>query len=323
MKQATLAASQDLAQADLELMRADLARQQQLARQGVATQANLDAARRQELTARSKVTELDNQHRLAGAERDVLLAQKASVERALGFAEIRAPYDLRINSVSATPGQYVARGQTLLEAEGIDAVEVAAQFPMGRIGPLLRLAGDGMTVLDLKARVRLVATDHEVVWAAAVDRVGDAIDTRTQSATVVVRVDGPQAAATAGQRPPLRRNMFVEVLLSAPPIQALIAPADAVRDGTGLVVGADGMLEKRKLTLGFRTQDLAVVTTGLSAGDRLVITAPTVAVPGMRVSPIEDTARKAALIADATGQAQAPGAGQGSGRGTPAEGVAK
>lgn len=325
VRDATLADSQQIAEADLELMRAELSRQEQLVEQGVATRASLDALRRQELIARSKVTEIDNQRRLAAAERAVLVAQKASVERALGFAELRAPYDLRITSVPVSVGQYVSRGQTLVEGEGIDAVEVAAQFPMGGIGPLLRLAGGGMTVMDLKARVRLSAPGHDVVWKAVVDRVGDAIDSRTQSASVVVRVDDPLDEAVAGQRPPLRRNMFVEVLLMAPETEALAVPAEAVRDGTGLVVTDAGTLEKRKLTIGYAMGDLAVVTEGLAAGDKLVITSPTIAVPGMDVKPVEDAARKAALLAEAMGNSPplASGTRQGKGQGATADGAAE
>lgn len=315
VKDITLAASQELAEADLELMRAELARQEQLVQQGVATKASLDASKRQELTALTKVTEISNQRQLAKAELAVLVAQKASVERGLEFAELRAPYDLRITSVSATVGQYAGRGQVLLEGEGTDAAEVAAQFPMGSIGPLLRLAGGGATVMDLKARVRLSAPGHDVVWKAVVDRVGDAIDSRTQSAAVVVRVDDPLDEAVAGQRPPLRRNMFVEVLLMAPETEALVVPAEAVRDGTGLVVSENGTLEKRNLVIGYMMADLAVVTEGLAPGDQLVITSPTIAVPGMNVKPVEDPARKAQLLAEATGKPQSAGSGKSQGQG--------
>lgn len=319
IKDETLAASLEIASADLTLMRADLTRQEQLVGQGVATRASLDAARRQELSARAKVTEIDNQRQLTKAERDVLVTQKASVERGLGFIELRAPYDLRIMDVSASEGQYVGRGQTLLSGEGVDAAEIAAQFPLGRIGPLLRLAGGGATVMDLKARVRLVSPGHDITWKSKVVRVGDSIDARTQSTTVVVRVDDPLAQAVAGKRPPLRRNMFVEVLLMAPQTQALAVPAEAVRDGTALVVSSEGTLEKRKVSVGFTTGNLAIVSKGLAPGDQLVITSPTVAVLGMNVKPIEDAARKAALQAEAIGKpapaASRTGSGQGKGKG--------
>lgn len=310
VKDMTIRASLEIAQSDLELSRSELARQVSLADQGVATQARLDEARRQELGARAKLTEIQNQLALNGAEREVLKAQRASIERALTFARIRAPFDLRVNEVSAEVGQYVNRGQTLATAEGTEAVEVAAQFPVGRIGPLLRTMGESASVLDLDARVRMPATGHAVEWAATVDRVGDAIDARTQSSVIVVRVEDPLGQAQPGRRPPLRRNMFVEVILAGPQREVLAAPRDAVRGGTALLVTGEGKLEKRNVALGLELGELVVVTGGIEPGEKLVITDPSVAVPGMAVKPVEDEAAKRALLAQAsrTGTGRSAGA---------------
>ena len=306
VKEATIRASLEIARADLELAQADLARQDRLTQQGVATAASLEATRRQELSARAKAVEAENQLALTGAERNVLRTARTALERDLGFVEIRAPYDLRITETNAEIGQYMARGQTLLSGEGTEAVEIAAQFPIGRIGPLLRTIEGGGTVL---------AADHDVTWKAEVVRQGEAIDARTQSSAIVVRAEDPLSQAAAGSRPPLRRNMFVEVTLGAPKTRALIVPRAAVAEGSALVVGADNTLEKRPVSIGFTMGDLAVVTSGLAAGDKLVVTDPTIAVPGMDVKPMEDAATLAQLVAEATGQPAAAGAGTGGGGG--------
>ncbi|MDU8926333.1 HlyD family efflux transporter periplasmic adaptor subunit [Alisedimentitalea sp. MJ-SS2] len=304
IKDKTLAATQDIVAADLELSRAELARQEKLASEGVATQTRLDTARRAELAARAKVVEVENLLALNAAERDVLAAQRSAVERSLEFAEIRAPYDIRIGEVSAELGQFVTRGQTLVMAEGIEAAEVAAQFSIGRIGPLLRAAQDGSTVLDLKARVRLTAPGHSVIWKARVDRVGEAIDPRTQSTAIVVRIDDPYGQAEVGKRPPLRRNTFVEVILMAPKRPALVAPVDAVRGGKALVVSTEGTLEKRAVKIGYTVGGIAVVSDGLAEGDKLVVSDPSVAVPGMKVKPVEDKKLLSQITATASGQAR-------------------
>lgn len=319
IKQQTLAASHSVVLADLDLARAELARQEKLVQEGVATQARLDTARRAELAARAKVVEQENQQALTRAEADVLAAQRALVERSLGFVTVTAPYDLRITDVQAELGQVVSKGQTLLTGEGVEAAEVAAQFPIGRIGPVLRSMGQGATVADLTALVRLPVPDHPVEWVARVDRVGDAIDPLTQSTAIVVRIDDPLGQAQAGQRPPLRRNTFVEVVLSAPKRPALLAPAEAVQGGTAFVVTPEGILEKRPVTLGLVQGDLAVITGGLVEGDRLVVSDPALAVPGMTVKPVEDAALAAQLAAlalrQAPGAAPKPGSGQGGGKG--------
>jgi RND family efflux transporter MFP subunit len=303
VKDETLQASLEISRSDLALSQAELDRQKQLQSQGVATQAQLDQARRATLSARAKVTEIENQLALNAAERKVLAAQRAIAARNLDFATITAPYDLRIDTVSAELGQVVTRGATLLTAEGSEAAEVSAQFPIGRMGPVVRALGPGATVTDLKAVVRLAAPGHDVTWPATVDRVGETIDPRTQSAGIVVRVADPLALAEPGVRPQLRRNMFVQVELSAPPRKALAVPADAVQNGRALVVATGNTLAQRKVQLAYVMDGVAVVAAGLKPGDRLVLTDPSVAVPGMAVKPIEDKALAARIAAAAGGAA--------------------
>lgn len=299
VKDVTLASSLKINEADLEVAQRELRRVEQLQTQGAASKTALDQARRTVLTSSSKVAEIMNQQALNTAERKVLQAQRAISARNLDFTVISAPYDIRIDSVNAEVGQVVTRGATLLTAEGTDAVEITAQFAMGRLGPIVRTLG-GKPVTELGAEVRLNLPNHSVTWAAQVVRVAEAIDARTQSANIVVRVDDPLAQVKAGERPPLRRDMFVEVELAAPPRMALAVPADAVTGGRALVV-AEGKLVPREVTVAYRLDGVAVVTEGLKAGDKLVVTDPSVAVPGMAVKPVEDSALAAEVKAAAAG----------------------
>ncbi len=107
----------ETAEAELEISRADLARQR-------------DLALRQELASRTNINSLKNQLILNEAERKVLVAQRNIAVRDLGFTTIKAPFAMRIGEVSAQSGQFVNRGQVLFAAEGIEAVEIAAQFPI-------------------------------------------------------------------------------------------------------------------------------------------------------------------------------------------------
>ena len=302
VKDDTLNASLELSRADLALSESDLKRQQELQNQGVTTQTARDQAARAELTARSKLTDIQNQLALNQAERAVLIAQRVSSARSLEFMSVVAPFDVQIGTVEADVGQYVARGAVLFSADGTEAVEITAQFPFGQMGPLIRSLEPGMSVLDLNAQVKLSQAGRVIKWPATVARVSDAIDARTQSARIVVRVDQPMEKAIAGQRPPLRRDMFVEVELSAPSRKALVAPSTAITQNQALVVSAQGKLEPRKVELAYTADGLAVIAGGLSVGDKLVVTDPSVAVPGMAVKPVEDQALTDALTAQASAQ---------------------
>lgn len=302
VKEETLRASIAISADDLELSRAQVARQQDLVSRGVGTPAALEAARRQELSARANLKNLENQLALSNAERDVLSAQRAILARDLDYAVIRAPFAMLIGEVQAEQGQVVTRGQTLFSADGIERMEVAAQFPIGRMGPLVRGTGNGGGKggpLDLKAVVRLRAPGHAVEWPAQIERIGEFIDPRTQSANVIVSVEQPFDLAEPGVRPPLRRNMFIEVELSAPARKALALPAEAIADGKVLVVGADDRLAYRAIETGFIVDGIAVVSGGLEAGIKVVVTDMSLAVPGMAVRPLEDEVLKARLAAGA------------------------
>ncbi len=128
----------ETAEAELEISRADLARQR-------------DLAARQELASRININSLKNQLILNEAERKVLVAQRNIAVRDLGFTIIEAPFAMRIGEVSAQTGQFVNRGQVLFAAEGIEAVEIATQFPIAH--HILRHDGQfvsGLLVLPLR-----------------------------------------------------------------------------------------------------------------------------------------------------------------------------
>jgi multidrug efflux pump subunit AcrA (membrane-fusion protein) len=313
----TLEASLEIARADRDLSAAELSRQQSLADQGVATRSALDQARRQDLAARARVVETENQLALNAAERRVLEAQRRLAARSLDFTAVTAPYDMRLTGVSAEIGQVVTRGQVLATGEGTEAVEIAAQFAFGRLGPLVRML-DGAPVTELGAEVRLPVPGHGAVWTGDVVRLGEATEATTQSTALIVRVEDPLSQAAPGAKPPLRRNTYVEVVLSAPPLQGLAAPLEAVQGGMALVVGAEGTLERRPVDIRFAMDGVALIGSGLAEGDRLVVTDPAIAVPGMAVEPVEDAETAARVAALASGQpagARAPGSGAFSGGG--------
>lgn len=304
VKDETVRASLEISEAEWDISRADLARQTGLAEQGVVPKTAVDQAVRQELSSRANVNSLQNQLALNGAERNVLAAQRNIALRDLSYTSIKAPYALRIGKVSAETGQFASRGQVLFEAEGVEAVEISAQIPIGRMSALMRNPDQerigGPTALV--AKILLRAPARVVEWQARVDRVGDLIDPRTQSINVVVVVDQPMEQATAGHKPPLRRNMFVEVVLQAPERNAIVIPRSAVRGGSVFVVDSDGKLEKRQVQIAYAIDTVAIVAKGLAKGDQLVVTDMDIAVPGKTVKPVEDKALKARIALIALGQ---------------------
>lgn len=301
VRESTLRANEEIAEKEYALAAADLARKTELLAQGTVSQTVVEQAERAELVAKSKRVEIANQLALNAAERQVLRTERQSAARSLSFAEIRAPFDVLIGEVSVSLGQVVNRAQTLFTADGTDRVEIPAQVPIGRMGPLVRMLEGEDPLSTLKATVRMSMAGHHVQWPAVISRISEGIDMPTQSVVVIATVEGPLAMAIPGRRPPLRRGMFVELVIAAPETAAIVVPASAVWGAEALVVNGDNRIERRSVTVSFETDGLAVISEGLAKGDRLVVGDPAVAVVGMQVRPIEDKALAQTIARRAAG----------------------
>lgn len=58
--------------------------------------------------------------------------------RDLALTEVSAPFDLRVTEKLVDFADYVTKGKTLLTADATNAVEIQAQFPLGKMRPLRR-----------------------------------------------------------------------------------------------------------------------------------------------------------------------------------------
>jgi hypothetical protein len=119
---------------------------------------------------------------------------------------------------------------------------------------------------------------------------------------VVVAVDDPFEKVVPGQRPPLSKGMFVEVVLSAEPQRPMVVlPRAAVRDGRVLLADADDRLQRRPVEVAFSQDGVSALAAGVEPGERVVLSDLTPAVSGMRLRPEVDAAAAARLEALATG----------------------
>ncbi|MDX1385780.1 MAG: efflux RND transporter periplasmic adaptor subunit, partial [Thermoanaerobaculia bacterium] len=314
----------------LALARADLERERALLGRGNISQAAVDQTETELLNRRQRVQELDNQLRLFPAERRVLeasialnRAQLQSARLDLERTTVRLPFDGRIAEVNVEPTEFVGIGEVLVVADSIDVAEVEAQFPLGQLLPLARADTDLTTLsaaelaavprqFGLEAEVRLQTDEVRASWDARFDRLGDRIDPQTRTVGVIVAVDDPYRKAIPGTRPPLVKDMFVQVVLRGRPwADAMVVPRVAVHrspDGRPVVylVDAEARLEIRPVTLGPAQDDLVVVRDGLAPGARVVVSDLIPASAGMRLEPSLDAAAAEQLRAQATGDGTGP-----------------
>lgn len=309
VKSKTTGISLAIAEKEFKLLGADHARQKGLVAKGAVSKSSVEAAERQMLNSEAQVQNLKNAIELNGAERQVLLAQKASAELDLERTHVIAPFDARVTNVKIGLAQYTNKGQFLFAADGLDVAEIEAQFPVGTLRPLIGAMvpknedATGNGVMGLSAMVRLRTATHIVEWPARIARVSGVIDPQTQSLGVVVAIDHPADLAQPGRRPPLYRNTFVEVELKSGPMEnQIVVPLSSLHRGRIYVVNEDSRLETRKVEIGFTQGGYAVLKEGVKPGERIVTSDLASAIDGMLLDPQDDKKTKKRMVMEATGK---------------------
>lgn len=301
-------ASLAIAGRDFKLLRDDLQRKRDLAARGSVTQTTVEAAERQLIASESQLQGLQNTLDLNAAERQMLVVQRAVADLDLARTQVSAPFEVRLTEVRIGEAQYANKGQLLFSADGLDAVEIEARFPVGVLRPLMTAVVRGAdesaeaALLELSAKVRLSTATHVVAWPARIDRTGGVVDPQTQSMGVVVVIDQPMDSARPGLRPPLFRNTFVEVELIAPAMQGqIVIPVAALRGDQVLIVDENRRVARREVGLAFASGGYAVIRSGLSAGEYIVISDLPSVMEGMLLDPHEDGRAAMRLAAEAAG----------------------
>ncbi|MCB1358390.1 MAG: hypothetical protein KDK53_18515 [Maritimibacter sp.] len=318
-----LSVSEDNQRAALEIerdvlaLRADeLARSEALLEGGARAQATVDTARAAWLAQRQKVQTIESTIALIPAQR-AGLEESAAAARAAGDAArlnlarttLTLPFDARVAQVSVEEGRFLRAGEVAAVLDGTDRAEIEAQVPIAELRRLLRLAAPDAAAfaadptamtsvlrgLDLGAEVRLNLGDDALRWSGHVDRVSDMIDPKTGTLGVIVVVDAAYGSAVPGAQPPLTKGMFVEVSIAGRPVTGLAVPRSALWDGTLFVAGDGDRLERRHVSTTLIQDRIALITNGISNGDRVVVSDLLVPLESMALAPVADEALTAEL----------------------------
>lgn len=301
----------------LDLADRDYIRIKDLSQKGTVSPSALEAKRAAFLGQKQKVQGVENSIALLPTQRAVQTEQiavyrasLATAELKLERAEITLPFAARVASSSLETGQFVRAFAAAAEFDGVDAAEVDAQVSADDLLETLfvsvgsdsqHLAGgaSALTVsfkqLGLVATVRMKIGQRILEWPATVDRISDTIDQKAGTIGVIVRVDGAYSSARPGKRPPLTKGMFVKVTLSGKPVNGIVVPRSALRDGHLLIAGDDDRLTLIPVTPLLVQDTIAMIAQGLAEGQRVVVSNPSPAMPGMLLEVTEDEQMMARL----------------------------
>jgi multidrug efflux pump subunit AcrA (membrane-fusion protein) len=144
-------------------------------------------------------------------------------------------------------------------------------------------------LIALTPQVRLDLGNHVAEWDAEFLRFSDSVDTETRTIGVVVAVDKPFDKIIPGYRPPLSKGMFVQVVLKGPPQSGrIVVPRSAIRGGTIYLADERNRLQSRPVEVLFNQGGFSVIKSGITAGEKVVLTDLIPAVPGMLLRPQVD-----------------------------------
>lgn len=305
----------------LVLSRKDLQRQKELKKKKAVAQAAVDKEERNVLARQLSVQTQRNTLNLIPAQRESLEAQLA-VDRArledarldLERTTIRAPFDCRVAEVRAEAGQFAASNATLAVVDSIAVSEVSAQLPIDKMMSIMSPSDTPFPALDtvmselpaiigIAPTVRLRTGERVIEWQARMARISDTIDPQTRTVGVIVAVDDPYRQTRPGYRPPLVKNMFVEVELQGRPRDGLVVvPRAALSGDTIHVVGPEDRLVKRTVEPLFRQTNFVALKGGIEPGERVIVTDLVPAIEGMLLAPQRDEEAEARLSAEARGE---------------------
>jgi len=225
-----------VAEAQASAAREQLARIESLARQRAAAEGEIASARQQVGLAQAQLGQALATNRATATE---------SASRVL-----RAPFDGMVTRVPPAAGAVVAPGQPVVRIEDLSALRLRgtiAETELDAVAPGAVVHIDGKsTTGSLRAIVR-------------------SLDPSTRRAPVEVTI-----VNTGGE---LVGNAFARAWVASDrSLRAFSIPTSAVRtNGTVLVVGRDGVLASRSVSVREEREGRAIVADSLTAADRVVV----------------------------------------------------
>lgn len=254
---AVTSATADLANAQAVLVNAaaTLERQQQLIKTESVSQAQLDSAVANRDTAQARVAQLT--------------AALAKAQEQLGYTVLRSDYDGVIASWSAEVGQVVSASQTVATVARPNPRDAVFDVPDERIP---------MFPQGARFRVSLYA-DPSLMVEGTVREIAPQSDAATRSRRIRLTLDKPADS--------FRLGTTVQVGVTQAGSPALEIPVTAVLREAEMtsvwLVTQDLKAEKRAVTIGPEDDGHVPVSSGLAAGDRVIIAGVHSLTPGQTI----------------------------------------
>ena len=204
---------------------------------------------------------------------------------------IRAPFNALVRTRDVNVGMYVSQTSPLATLTGTDTYWVEVAVPVDQLRWIRIPDSSGMNGST-------VHVYDEVAWEPGASRTGSVIrllsdlETQGRMARLLVAITDPLALeeANAGM-PRLILDQYVRVEIEGIELESVAAvDRQLFRDGDNVwVLDDEGQLDIRPVEIAFRGRDRLFVRSGLTDGDRLVVTDLPAPVDGMPLKVQSDS----------------------------------
>lgn len=295
------------AQAAVSVTQADFNRLDGLLKQNAIAQSEWDAAEAALETAKAQRQGYDAAKKAAEAEvanaRAALDKANADLSQAkldLEWTSVVSPISGRVTRTLVKRGNLVKPGDDLIEVIQNDPIWVNFNISERFLLQMQREAREAG-----KPKFSPSNPPDVVVWLKRSDDSGfpyqgklDYYDPKVDQDTGTLLLRAVFDNGADGELAPLLPGMFVRVRFQiGNEVDAILIPQQAIgRDQVGAyvyVVDSSNRAERRNVTLGTRDEDMVAVTSGLAAGDSIVVSGLQRVRPGAEVDPQQSTAKPA------------------------------
>jgi membrane fusion protein (multidrug efflux system) len=210
------------------------------------------------------------------AERAFALSNLKQVRTEYERGSVRAPIDGIVNQFYVDAGEFVGRGAPIADVVNVNKIKINVNVPELDVR-YLQAGQQVMVTIDAFPDRRLPGSIDFVAYKA---------DQATKTFDVRVEIDNTDHTIRPGM---VARVAFLRRIIP----DAFVAPLSSIVDKGGeriVFVENAGTAHSRTVTIGVIEGDRIQITSGLEAGDHLIVTGQTEIEEGMRVTTGQDEA---------------------------------
>lgn len=204
-----------------------------------------------------------------------LQAADANLKQALLDVErtqIKAPYDGRILTKQVSLGQVVGSSTVLADIYAIDSAQVELPIKNAQLN-LINLPNNHVAANQQNAS-NVIVFNHDggvtQSWPAHLARTSAGVNDKTQQVSIISEIAQPFAQV---DKRSLNIGQFVTASITGKLMaNAIVIPNAAIYQGSYVYLYNDGKLQRSQVDIAYQNENDAVIISGVSDGNKLVIT---------------------------------------------------